>query len=110
MSEKVIRVNTHPFGKPGPRRVDMVEKISQVSLLTQYCDGYSLYTLNLVLPAERQRKHYTKTSKTDHFLYIKFILGSEKLLGPQETQVNHVLNACRSEKTSLPGDKRATTK
>ena len=36
VSEKVTRVNTHAYGKPGPRRVDMVEKISQVSLLTQY--------------------------------------------------------------------------
>ena len=35
VSAKVTRVNTHPFGKPGPRRVDVVEKISQVSLLTQ---------------------------------------------------------------------------
>jgi len=43
VSEKVKRVNTHPFGKPGPRRVDMVEKISQVSLLTQYGDRYSLH-------------------------------------------------------------------
>ena len=82
VSAKVTRVNTPPFGKPGPRRVDMVEKTSQVSLLTQYCERYSLYTLTLVLPAERQRKHYIIT---DHFSYIKFILSSEKLLGPQET-------------------------
>ena len=82
VSAKVTRVNTHPFGKPGPRRVDMVEKTSQVSLLTQYCERYSLYTLSLVLPAERRRKHYIIT---EHFSYIKFILSSEKLLGPQET-------------------------
>ena len=73
VSEKVTRVNTHPYSKPGPRRVDMVEKISQVSLLTQYWDRYSLYTLSLDLPAERQRKHYIIT---DHFSYIKFILSS----------------------------------
>ena len=82
VSAKVTRVNTHPFGKPGPRRVDVVEKISQVSLLTQYCDCYSLFTLSLVLPAERERKHYIIT---DHFPYIEFILSSEKLFGPQET-------------------------
>ena len=81
VSAKVTRVNTPPFGKPGPRRVDMVEKASHVSLLTQYCDRYS-YTLSLVLSAERQRKHYIIT---DHFSYIKFILSCEKLLGPQET-------------------------
>ena len=36
VSEQVTRVKTHPYGKPGPSRVDVVEKISQVSPLTQY--------------------------------------------------------------------------
>ena len=88
VSQKVTRVNTHPFGRPGPRRVDMVEKTSQVSLLTQYCDRYSLYTLSLVLPAERQRKHYIIT---DHFHILNSYLAPRSFLVRKNPIVNHVL-------------------